>query len=121
MRQCAARSPRPFFGHSLPPLGEGYAECSSSSESKLELIDLQGFQHRLDARHFVGAEQIRFTQRGEDGEKWFGAADLLPEIFERMRQRLADRIPERAQSEAIQKRRDLMPHASGAVLQVPVI
>src|SRR6266568_127271 len=52
-------------------------------------IGSQRLQHRLDARHFVGAEQIRLAQRGEDGEKRFGAADLLPEIFEGMRQGLA--------------------------------
>src|SRR6266571_1922415 len=84
-------------------------------------IGSQRLQHRLDARHFVGAEQIRLAQRGEDGEKRFGAADLFPEIFEGMRQRLADRIAQRAQPEAVQERRHLVAHASGAVLQVPVI
>src|SRR6266511_1886894 len=88
-------------------LGEPLDSCSlvfirglerkHRAKCRFRLIVLQRVQHSLDARHFVGAEQVRLAQRGEHREKRLGAADLLAEILESMRQRVANRETECAE------------------------
>ena len=36
------------------------------------------------------AKQVRFAEGGQDREEWFGAANLLLEVFEGMWQRMTD-------------------------------
>ena len=38
----------------------------------------------------MGAEQVGFSERGEDGEEWLGAADFIAEKFKGMGQGVAD-------------------------------
>ena len=47
--------------------------------------DPHRIQHRLDARDFVRAKQIRFTQRRQHREERLGAAYFVAEILERVR------------------------------------
>src|SRR5262245_27218602 len=69
----------------------------------------------------MSAKQVRFAQGGQDREEWFGAANLLLEVFEGMRQRMADRETQRTQPESVQEDMHLMSHAHGAVLEIAVV
>jgi uncharacterized SAM-dependent methyltransferase len=79
------------------------------------------FQHGPDARHFVGAEQVGFAQGGQHGKEGLGAADLLAEKLEGVREGVAEGKPQRAQAEGVQENRHLVAHPHGAVLQVAVV
>jgi len=65
--------------------------------------NLQRIQHGLDARDFVGAEQIGLAQCGQHGKERFGAAHLVAEKFKGMRQRVANRETKRSQPERVRK------------------
>ena len=80
------------------------------------LKHLQGVQHCLDLRHFVGAEEVGFAEGGENGEERLGTADFLAKIFKGVRQRVADGKAEVTQAKRVQKRRHLMAHTNGTVL-----
>src|ERR1044071_9555131 len=79
------------------------------------------FKHSFDARNFMCAEQIRFAQRGENGEERLGATDFVAEKFKRMGQGMANWKSKCSQSERVQKNVHLMAHANGAVLQIAVV
>ena len=81
----------------------------------------QRIQHGFDARDFVGAEQVGFTQRGQHGKERFSAADFVAEKFEGVGQGMADWKTERPESERVQEDIHLMPHANGTVLQIAVV
>src|SRR5687768_8618671 len=73
------------------------------------------------AGNFVGAKQIGFSEGGQHCEERLGAPDFLAEVLECMRQRVAYRKPERAQTKRAQKYVQLVLHAHGAVLQIAII
>src|SRR5436190_4118485 len=78
-------------------------------------------QHRPYSGNFMRAEQIGFTQRSQHRKKGFRASHFFAEVFERVRQCMADRKTERPQPERIEKNLHLMAHALGAVLQVAIV
>ncbi|MDB6123872.1 MAG: hypothetical protein JWQ71_2865 [Pedosphaera sp.] len=69
----------------------------------------------------MGAEEIGFSQGGEDGKEWFGAADFVAEIFEGVGQGVTGREAEFAEAEGVQKSGHLVTDADGAVLQVAIV
>src|SRR5689334_21214250 len=44
-----------------------------------------------DFGDFVGAEEVGFAKRSQDGKERFGRSDFFTEIFKSVRQRVADR------------------------------
>jgi hypothetical protein len=67
------------------------------------------------------AEQIGFPQSSQHGKKWLSTAYFFTEKFKSVRQRVADRKAQRAQSKRAQEDIHLMPHANRAILKVVVI
>ncbi len=106
----AARHPYQRHGHSVDAFAarnrvNSISAICSSRREEVPIIALspnnvgmgcpcglkrpQGLQDRPDARDFMGAKEIGFPQRGQDGEEWFRATNFLAEIFEGMGQRMA--------------------------------
>src|SRR5438045_1570574 len=86
-----------------------------------ELKQAQRIHDCFDARHFMGAEYIRLTERCEHGKEGLSTADFFPEVLERMGQRVANWKSQRVQAEGVQENAHLVSHADGAVLKIPII
>ena len=85
----------------VPPWTDPCTKTGRSKSLLLGLEDPERIENRLDAGHFMRAEQIGLAQRGQHGEEGFRTAHFLAEILEGMRQGVADREAERAQQECV--------------------
>ena len=78
-------------------------------------------EHGAHLRHLVGAEDTGAAEAGEHGEHRLGLTELVLEQVERVRERVADREPERAQPEGLQEHPGLVCAAHPRVDEVAVV
>src|SRR5439155_1262698 len=67
------------------------------------------------------AKQVSLSKRGEQRKERLSAAHLFTEVFEGVRQGMANGKAKTTEPERVQENRHLMAHPHGAVLQVAVI
>ena len=69
----------------------------------------------------MGAEEVGFSKRGKNRKERLGTTDFLFEEFKCVRQGVADRPAQFAESKGVEEHVHLMTHANGAVLKVPIV
>ena len=63
---------------------------SGKLDTEHSLDCLQRFEHGADFGDFVSAEEVGFSQGGENSEEGFGGAHFFTKVFEGVGQRVAN-------------------------------